>query len=192
MRFRKLRIAFSATCLTACVLLIVLWLRSYYVADSVFMRVSTWSGYFFVSTKGQLALRRETIDAPGIGFYGNMGIPDWVWSTYPGALPKFPTRLGFDVWQLPYFIALPYWAPLLVCGVLAAMPFLIRRSFSLRTLLIATTLMAVVLGMIVYMLRTKPVLQPSSTPTIKPVQINNTLFGAMPPRPENNFPATHS
>ena len=29
MRFRKLRIAFSATCLIACVLLIVLWVRSY-------------------------------------------------------------------------------------------------------------------------------------------------------------------
>ena len=30
MRFRKLRIAFSATCLIACVLLIVLWVRSYW------------------------------------------------------------------------------------------------------------------------------------------------------------------
>ena len=29
MRFRKLRIAFSATCVIACVLLIVLWVRSY-------------------------------------------------------------------------------------------------------------------------------------------------------------------
>src|SRR4051794_33128300 len=29
MKFRKLRIAFSAMCLTACVLLIVLWVRSY-------------------------------------------------------------------------------------------------------------------------------------------------------------------
>src|SRR6266850_7721836 len=35
MRFRKLRIAFSATCLIACVLLIVLWVRSYWCVDVV-------------------------------------------------------------------------------------------------------------------------------------------------------------
>jgi hypothetical protein len=33
MRFRKLRIAFSATCLIACVLLIVLWVRSYWGSE---------------------------------------------------------------------------------------------------------------------------------------------------------------
>ena len=33
MRFRKLRIAFSATCLIACVLLIALWVRSYWRID---------------------------------------------------------------------------------------------------------------------------------------------------------------
>src|SRR6478672_10879160 len=33
MRFRKLRIAFSATCLIACVLLIALWVRSYWWFD---------------------------------------------------------------------------------------------------------------------------------------------------------------
>ena len=36
MRFRKLRIAFSATCLIACVLLIVLWVRSYWWVDAVY------------------------------------------------------------------------------------------------------------------------------------------------------------
>ena len=35
MKFRKLRIAFSATCLIACVLLIVLWVRSYWKVDSI-------------------------------------------------------------------------------------------------------------------------------------------------------------
>src|SRR6476660_5145825 len=33
MRFRKLRIAFSATCIIACALLIVLWVRSYWRQD---------------------------------------------------------------------------------------------------------------------------------------------------------------
>jgi uncharacterized membrane protein YbhN (UPF0104 family) len=35
MRFRKLRIAFSATCLIVCVLLIVLWVRSYWIVDTI-------------------------------------------------------------------------------------------------------------------------------------------------------------
>ena len=35
MRFRKLRIAFSATCLIACLLLIVLWVRSYWKSDEI-------------------------------------------------------------------------------------------------------------------------------------------------------------
>ena len=35
MRFRKLRIAFSVTCLIACVLLIVFWVRSYSGAETV-------------------------------------------------------------------------------------------------------------------------------------------------------------
>ena len=34
-RFRKLRIAFSATCLIACVLLIVLWVRSYWCTEDI-------------------------------------------------------------------------------------------------------------------------------------------------------------
>src|SRR5690349_11658285 len=33
MRYRKLRIAFSATCLVACVLVVVLWVRSYWRHD---------------------------------------------------------------------------------------------------------------------------------------------------------------
>jgi hypothetical protein len=35
MKFRKLRIAFSVTCLIACVLLIVLWVRSYWWSDDL-------------------------------------------------------------------------------------------------------------------------------------------------------------
>ncbi len=82
------------------------------------------------------------------------------------------------------------WIPTLLAVAAGAVPWALRRRFSLRTLLIATTLMAVVLGMIVYMLRTKPVLQPPNTPIIQPMRSKDPLFGAMPPRSENNFPAT--
>ena len=38
MRFRKLRIAWSVACGIACVLLIVLWVRSYWSCDQVLLR----------------------------------------------------------------------------------------------------------------------------------------------------------
>ena len=40
MRFRKLRIAWSVACLIACVLLIVLWVRSYWWVDIGFLTVA--------------------------------------------------------------------------------------------------------------------------------------------------------
>ena len=36
MKFRKLRIAWSVGCGIACVLLAVLWVRSYWIADTLF------------------------------------------------------------------------------------------------------------------------------------------------------------
>jgi hypothetical protein len=152
---RYLRIGFCATCGIACVLLIVLWVRSYYVSDAAFMRISQSTGYNSSSMQGQLTLRRETID--GSGFYGNMGILDWVWTAHPpGAFLRYPTKFGFDLRQVPYFIVFPYWALVFVSVVLAAMPVLNWRRltrFSLRTLLIGTMLVAVGLGMLAWLMR---------------------------------------
>jgi hypothetical protein len=49
-------------------------------------------------------------------------------------------------------IAIPYWSLALVTGCSAALPWFTYR-FSLRTLLIATTLVGVVLGLAVWALR---------------------------------------
>jgi hypothetical protein len=54
--------------------------------------------------------------------------------------------------RLPPLLFAPYWFPVLISGVLAAVPW-IRWRFSLRTLLIATTIIAVVLGLIVWLRR---------------------------------------
>jgi hypothetical protein len=48
---------------------------------------------------------------------------------------------------------IPHWFPTLLFAAFAALPWLPFKRFSLRTLLIATTLIAVVLGIIVWVAR---------------------------------------
>ena len=62
-----------------------------------------------------------------------------------------PSLRNWDlIQQAGPFIAAPQWFLMLLTVVLAASPWIQRsRRFSLRTLLIATTLVAVVLGMVV-------------------------------------------
>src|SRR6476660_9850969 len=54
MRFRKLRIAWSVICGIACVLLIVLWVRSYWWRDSISRQPSSTCGVSADSVRGEL------------------------------------------------------------------------------------------------------------------------------------------
>ena len=60
---RYLRIAFSATCLIACVLLIALWVRSYTVKDS-FRRGNGGTLLNIQSHRGELGIGRWTFANP--------------------------------------------------------------------------------------------------------------------------------
>src|SRR3954469_10885423 len=137
MRFRKLRIAFSFTCAIACVLLIALWVRSYYFGDVVLWSATKWRGFQFTSQQGQLTARRCSLD--GAGYDGGIPFADWLWSTAPaGGFGRTPTILGFELRHWWYFIAIPYWAPVAICAGLAIAPFVVRRQHlqvSLRMLL---------------------------------------------------------
>jgi hypothetical protein len=62
--------------------------------------------------------------------------------------------MGFGTVQLMVgtLHAVPYWFCVLLLGTLVAVPwFPIKRRFTLRTLLIVTTLVAVMLGLIVWL-----------------------------------------
>ena len=56
MKYRKLRIAFSAACLIACVLLIVLWVRSYWRFDQFIHSVSTTDYFACTSIQGEIQM----------------------------------------------------------------------------------------------------------------------------------------
>jgi hypothetical protein len=155
MRFRKLRIAWSVVCGTAGVLLIVLWVRSYAYFDSY----RYWTGtsttaavdskdgriYFSVSPTGGANLE------PYIGnrkrSEGDTEIRNVILAS--------ENRLGFGRYidlklvNTSTFI-FPHWFAVAMSGALTAsvwVPW--SRRFSIRTLLITTTLVAVGLSLIV-------------------------------------------
>jgi hypothetical protein len=143
MRFRKLRIAWSVVCGIACVLLIGLWVRSYYVCDSV--HVPTWGSMRVGALRGiiSIAASRET----------SMG---WTWNAIPTAR-LMPVLGSGPTWSFrsepPYtFLVFPHRLLIAISGMLCIAPW-IRWRFTLRTLLIATTLVALVLGVIAWAVR---------------------------------------
>jgi len=133
MRFSKLRIAFSVTCGIACVLLIVLWVRSYSAFDVAGGPISSSHLISSISTNGKLEVaisRRTTLELTRP--------QDWGIETYPQSTTyTYPTNAGY--------MTFPHWLAILSIIGLSIVPWY-ASHFTLRTLLIATTLVAVVLG----------------------------------------------
>jgi hypothetical protein len=172
MRFRKLRIAWSVAWGMVAVLPLVLWVRSYSRMDVVDFPdhrmtypASDWAWITNVtSARGQLAWAGSYLVKKGRSF--------WTWMTWPirGGEMDFkdvsgkllPSVLGFKyverspkTAQRPsqYLFVVPYYFPFLLTSSLSLAPWVryVRYRFTLRTLLIVTTLVAVVLGLIVWL-----------------------------------------
>jgi hypothetical protein len=150
MTFRKLRIAWSVVCGIACVLLIVLWVRSYQNVDT--LDWTTNKGELWVaSCSGVCNFKRIDFERfgrfRGSYFVGHTGF------TYEVRTPTMPDKTFRWNHAAGYFeLQLPDWLLLLAFAGFIPAPF-IRPRFSLRTLLITTTLAAVVLGLIVYSIK---------------------------------------
>jgi hypothetical protein len=144
MRYRKLRIASSMFWGLICVLLIVLWVRSYWWSDVVQVITPTCDARTDSANGGTTI--SIFFDSEREAAY------EWKQNSYrhnaamrpPNATWKFDiyiTHRGLDA-------SLPHWFYLLLTSLIAAAAWV--RRFSLRTLLVATTLVAVVLGLFVY------------------------------------------
>jgi hypothetical protein len=144
-----LRVALSATCVIASVLLVALWVRSYRTWDCL-----NWVNGGAVSWESfdgriQLFVSFRTIDDPDVQrglTYKTIPGPLWPWPEQTGM-----ARYGFHASRggAPgrYFIQVPHWLPALLFASLAPAPW-IHWRFRLRTLLIATMLIAIGLGII--------------------------------------------
>jgi hypothetical protein len=150
---RKLRIAFSAGCGILCLLLIVLWVRSHRAEDRASGRLSS-VGIRLYSSRGWLVLFKNS--TPGAGPYdSDIMLGSDYWLNPPDARLAYALPLSFFGRSVISNISLPHWVVATACVVCATAPWLLGRQFrfSLRTLLIATTLLALLLGAIVYAVR---------------------------------------
>jgi hypothetical protein len=157
--YRRLRITLSAMCLVVCTLLIALWVRSYYWRDSIYGRVNS-KLIHAISMEGQIELSRFAKQNHPMGLYTGQvrhsRLEQWKRlqiQMFP-APPEPTTIVGFGLRRtIPQGISIyaPYWFLVLLSAAFATAPW-VRwpKRFSLRTLLIVTTLIAVLLGLAVY------------------------------------------
>jgi hypothetical protein len=156
MRLRKLRIAWSVMCGMLCLLLLVLWVRSYRWTDAVQYHVA---GKYMAG----ITSRQGVLCGGWTRFTTNEYVEEWFGSSrwHTMCRPSEPLRPDFPRWRIgvepveyfaPTGIA-PHWFPVVLLAALAVVPWT-RWSpwrFSLRTLLIATTLVSLALGTIVWL-----------------------------------------
>src|SRR3954453_20092145 len=145
MRFRKLRIAWSVFWGLACVLLVALWVRSYWWGDVLQLRPSALESFGIGSAHGV------------IGADGNVNplrflrCSHWRLWSYPMYPEMKPPLFHYERGPLSGFeIDVPHWFLAILFGTVATVPWIGKR-FSVRTLLIATTVVAGFVGLVVYL-----------------------------------------
>ncbi|MCI0334660.1 MAG: hypothetical protein L0228_15700 [Planctomycetes bacterium] len=146
-KFRKLRIAFSAACGIACLLLIALWVRSYWCFDQTVGPIST-DGYLLCqSLRGKLLL--EVVDDPNIV---DLFIQEWSWTSLELDPDQATINLANDTGPSRFRVTVSDWSLVIITFALLLVPWL-RWRFSLRTLLIGMTVVAAVLAAFVWAAR---------------------------------------
>jgi hypothetical protein len=137
---KYLRIAVTALCLTACVLLIALWVRSYWRTEIYIGKIFSWS-FEVAQDRGSAGSRMQQVNPQNPWPYGL--------HSYPAGSFEMASGIGIRWGEgVPRFW-FPHWIAVLMTTLLGVAPWLPwSRRFSLRALLIATTLVAVGLGAI--------------------------------------------
>jgi hypothetical protein len=144
---RVLRIAVSSTCVVIGLLLVTLWVRSYRWSDSILgLKRNTGFGVAFFSENGQLVV---ACNAPISTLYA---VSQWEvrTATARGLLRPIRSWFGFGYLKSrrERGLGVPHWFPVLLTAVVAVAPWM-RWRYSLRALLIGTTMVAVVLGVVI-------------------------------------------
>src|SRR5262245_34253035 len=154
MKFRKLRTTWSVFWAVLALLVCAMWVRSITWADAV-------TGPFVTSE--DVIIVRSLPGVVDINHQPGTSPPPWskitddarqIWDDIqnadPAARPYESRFWGMFHVDLSWpAITFPYWFAVLTTALVATLPWL-RLRFSLRTLLIATTIIAVALGIVVW------------------------------------------
>jgi hypothetical protein len=144
--------------MTACVLLVALWVRSYERREYVAIRVSNTVALSAISLQGRIVFVGDVqpVDRrPGLIAWMTESEQVTGWNLPWLGEPIRRATWGMRIQRLTLGIAgiavqIAHGLLLLVLGTIAVAPWLSWRSrFSLRTLLIGTTLVAIGLGIVV-------------------------------------------
>jgi hypothetical protein len=163
-KYRGLRIAFSAVCGILCLLLIVLWVRSYQWQDYYCGWVSKSRTVDSLSYRGWISFHSIWFETK---LWDAVHLPGWESTSHfiqPDPVLGLPALAPSQRWAWAFhrrpnrteaILTMPCWFPVLLAATFTAAPWIhqLRWRFSLRTLLIATTLVAALLGTVVWAVR---------------------------------------
>src|SRR3954465_7996842 len=158
MKFRKLRIAWSTVCGAVCLLLIALSARSFERCEVISMRTTNSEVTLGSNDCTLYAIRTLPLLLPAKLGVAAPTVTPAGWTHTSSKATATLKQVQFDLTPGRELIKLPDWLLLVVSIAATGAPWLGSR-FSLRTLLIATTMVAVVLGLAVYPASHKPAAQ---------------------------------
>jgi hypothetical protein len=148
---RKLRIAFSTVCAIAGLLLIGMWVRSYWCADEIEGNLSQMTRFMINSSCGAVELYLKPNDTKSV----SISVTSTAIEDLKGLILYQRSELTKSGFKVEIFGSgrrvsiCPYWFLVVLFTVFGTLPWIpASHRFSLRTLLIATTLVAMVLGAI--------------------------------------------
>ena len=135
------KVAVTALSLAACLALVALWVRSRGVHDDLKGGGRSWN-VILESDSGRVSINVEPSPLPVADL-------KWYWVHYQtaGISPDIPHWAYLRV-SNSVSIIFPHWFPALLTAMLAAAPW-IKWRFSVRTLLVATGVVAAILGVAV-------------------------------------------
>jgi hypothetical protein len=140
MRFRKLRIAFSATCAIACVLLIALWALSYWWIDLADFPLTSLMRWPVESVQGSWLVFTDNrpVASPQVSqLYTGRFTAAEVENVRTSISAIAPWGFAFKLSSKSLVLCVPQWIPILISGVLCVLAFPSARfRFSVRTLLL--------------------------------------------------------
>lgn len=150
LRFRRTRIALSVCFGVTALVLCVLWVRSYSWSNSLIRFGSNHWKLEGHSDRGVLRFKSQPLSP------NSRPVTHWKYAQFQAEPGPLGRKFRFVTISNASMLILPYWMMVIAACVLGIAPIarlLFFARFSLRTMLIATTLVAVALGLGVWLAR---------------------------------------